>query len=47
MLETLLYQQVTVANNFVSASIIALILILMSFAANILLRRIASARNSK
>ncbi|MBD8892592.1 ABC transporter permease [Roseibium litorale] len=47
MLETLLYQQVTVANNFVSASIIALILIAMSFAANILLRRIASARSAK
>lgn len=46
MLETLLYQQVTVSNNFVSASIIALILIAMSFAANILLRRIASARSA-
>lgn len=47
MLETLLYQQVTVANNFVSASVIAFILIVMSFAANILLRRIATARNRK
>jgi putative spermidine/putrescine transport system permease protein len=47
MLETLLYQQVTVANNFVSASAIAFILIVMSFAANILLRRIASVRNGK
>ena len=47
MLETLLYQQVTVANNFVSASVIAFILIVMSFAANILLRRIATARNKK
>lgn len=47
MLETLLYQQVTVANNFVSASVIAFILIIMSFAANILLRRIATARNKK
>ena len=45
MLETLLYQQVTVANNFVSASVIAFILIVMSFAANILLKRIATARN--
>lgn len=45
MLETLLYQQVTVANNFVAASVIALILIVMSFAANILLRRIATARS--
>ena len=31
MLETLLYQRVTVANDFVSASVIALILIAMSF----------------
>ncbi|MCJ8520715.1 putative spermidine/putrescine transport system permease protein [Pseudorhizobium tarimense] len=45
MLETLLYQQVTVANNFVSASVIAFILIIMSVAANILLKRIATARN--
>lgn len=47
MLETLLYQQVTVANNFVSASVIAFILIIMSFAANILLKRIAKARNKR
>lgn len=47
MLETLLYQQVTVANNFVSASVIAFILIVMSFAANILLKRIATARNTR
>ncbi|MGU4174409.1 hypothetical protein ACVZE1_34420, partial [Pseudomonas aeruginosa] len=47
MLETLLYQQVTVSNNFVSASVIAFILIVMSFAANILLKRIATARNKK
>lgn len=45
MLETLMYQQVTVANNFVAASVIAFILIIMSFAANILLKRIATARN--
>ncbi|MCI9864371.1 ABC transporter permease [Rhizobium skierniewicense] len=45
MLETLLYQQVTVSNNFVAASVIAFILIVMSFAANILLKRIATARN--
>ncbi len=37
MLETLLYQQVSVANNFVAASVIAFMLIVMSFAANILL----------
>ncbi|RWR30741.1 ABC transporter permease [Sinirhodobacter populi] len=47
MLETLLYQQVTVANNFVAASVIAFLLIVMSFSANILLRRIATARNRK
>jgi len=47
MLETLLYQQVTVSTNFVAASVIAFILIVMSFAANILLKRIATARNRK
>lgn len=47
MLETLLYQQVTVSNNFVAASVIAFILIVMSFVANILLKRIATARNRK
>jgi putative spermidine/putrescine transport system permease protein len=44
MLETLLYQRVSVANDFVSASVIALILVTMSFAANLLLNRIASVR---
>jgi len=44
MLETLLYQRVTVANDFVSASVIALILVAMSFATNLLLKRIASVR---
>ena len=44
MLETLLYQRVSVANDFVSASVIALILVAMSFAANMLLNRIASVR---
>lgn len=47
MLETLLYQQVSVSNNFVSASVIAFILIVMSFAANILLKRVATARNKR
>ena len=47
MLETLLYQRVTVANDFVSASVIAFILIVMSFAANILLKRLATARNRR
>jgi putative spermidine/putrescine transport system permease protein len=45
MLETLMYQQVSVASNFVAASVIAFILIVMSFAANILLKRVATARN--
>lgn len=44
MLETLLYQRVTVANDFASASVIAMILIVMSFSANLLLRRLAAAR---
>ncbi|MGB0966993.1 MAG: ABC transporter permease [Halocynthiibacter sp.] len=45
MLETLLYQRVNVANDFVSAGVIATILIMMSFAANMLLKRIAKARS--
>ncbi|OUS07269.1 spermidine/putrescine ABC transporter permease [Rhodobacterales bacterium 52_120_T64] len=45
MLETLLYQRVNVANDFVSAGIIATILITMSFGANLLLKRIAKARS--
>ncbi|OSQ35451.1 ABC transporter permease [Thalassospira mesophila] len=47
MLETLMYQRVTVANDFVSASVIALILIVMAFSANILLKRLATARNKR
>ncbi|MDP2697255.1 ABC transporter permease [Thalassospira sp.] len=47
MLETLLYQRVTVANDFVAASVIALILIVMAFAANLLLKRLATARNKR
>jgi putative spermidine/putrescine transport system permease protein len=43
MLETLLYQRVSVANDFVSASVIAFILIVMSFGANVLLKRLAAA----
>jgi putative spermidine/putrescine transport system permease protein len=45
MLETLLYQRVTVSNDFVSASVIAFILIVMSFGANLVLKRLATARN--
>ncbi|MGH6763554.1 MAG: ABC transporter permease [Phyllobacterium sp.] len=47
MLETLLYQRVTVANDFVSASVIAMILIVMSFSANLLLKRLATSRNKR
>ncbi len=44
MLETLLYQRVSVANDYVSASVIAMILVVMSFGANHLLKKIATAR---
>ncbi len=47
MLETLLYQRVTVANDFAAASVIAMILIVMSFTANLLLKRMATARNRR
>ena len=47
MLETRLYQRVTVANDFVSASVIAMILIVMSFSANMLLKRMAEARTRR
>ncbi len=47
MLETLLYQRVSIANDYVSASVIAFILIAMSFSTNLLLRRLATARNKQ
>ena len=47
MLETLLYQRVTVANDFAAASVIAMILIVMSFSANLLLKRVATARRRR
>ncbi len=47
MLETLLYQRVSIANDLVSASVIAFILIVMSFSTNLLLRRVATARNRR
>jgi putative spermidine/putrescine transport system permease protein len=47
MLETLLYQRVTVANDFASASVIAMILMVMSFSANLLLKRLATARSQR
>jgi putative spermidine/putrescine transport system permease protein len=46
-LVTLLYQRVTIANDLVSASVIAFILIVMSFGANLLLKRIATERNRR
>lgn len=45
MLETLLYQRVTVSNDFAAASVIAFILIVMSFGANLVLKRLATARS--
>lgn len=47
MLETLLYQRVSVANDFASASVIAMILIVMTFSTNLLLKRIATARSRR
>jgi len=47
MLETLLYQRVTVANDFVAASVIAMILIVMAFSANLLLKQLATARSTR
>ncbi|MDX6749775.1 ABC transporter permease [Geminicoccaceae bacterium 1502E] len=44
MLETLLYQRVSVANDFASASVIAAILMVTTLAANRLLRRLATPR---
>jgi putative spermidine/putrescine transport system permease protein len=44
MLETLLYQKVNVSNDFVSASVIAMVLIVMCFSANLVLKRIASVK---
>ncbi|WOI58117.1 ABC transporter permease [Palleronia sp. LCG004] len=46
MLETLLYQRVSVANDYASAGVIAVILIAMSVATNALLKRLASTRRS-
>ena len=46
MLETLLYQRVSVANDFVSAGVISVILIVMSIATNVLLRRLAAPRRT-
>ncbi len=47
MLETLLYQRVTVANDYTSASVIAMILVAMSIVTNLLLKRLAKPRNRR
>lgn len=47
MLETLLYQRVTVANDFASAAVIAVILIVMSIATSAVLKRLASTRGGR
>jgi putative spermidine/putrescine transport system permease protein len=44
MLETLLYQKVSVNNDFVAASVIAAILIAMGIVTHMLLKRAAKAR---
>lgn len=44
MMETLLYQRVSVANDYAAASVIAVILILMAVITNILLKRLGAAR---
>lgn len=47
MLETLLYQRVTVANDYASASVIAMILVMMSIVTNLFLKRLAKPRNRR
>ncbi|SLN70732.1 Putrescine transport system permease protein PotH [Roseivivax jejudonensis] len=47
MLETLLYQRVSVANDYASAGVIAVILIAMSVATNVMLKRLATARGGR
>jgi len=47
MLETLLYQRVSVSNDFVSASVIAAILMTTSLVTHKLLRRLASVRRNR
>ncbi|MCB1401858.1 MAG: ABC transporter permease, partial [Rhodobacteraceae bacterium] len=47
MLETLLYQRVTVANDYAAASVIAMILVVMSIVTNLLLKRLAKPRNRR
>jgi len=44
MLETLMYQRVSVANDYAAAGVIAVILIGMSILTNVVLKRLATAR---
>ena len=46
MLETLLYQRASLANDITSAAVIAAILIAMSLAASLVMRRLAKARSA-
>jgi len=47
MLETLLYQRVSVANDFAAAGVIAVILIVMSIVTNVVLKRLATRKGGK
>lgn len=47
MLETLLYQRINVANDVLSASVIAVILVVMAYFANVALRRLGAPRASR
>lgn len=47
MLETLLYQRVSVANDYASAAVIAVILIVMSVVTSMGLKRLASVRGAR
>ena len=47
MLETLLYQRVSISNDFVSASVIAAILMTTSLVTNKLLRRLATVKRNR
>jgi len=47
MLETLLYQKVSVESDFGSANVIAVILVVMTLAVNAGLKRLAAARSSR
>ncbi|MFD2262067.1 ABC transporter permease [Lacibacterium aquatile] len=46
MLETLLYQRIRVTNDIAAAGVIAIILVVLSITANVLLKRIAGGRSA-